>query len=90
MALDSGLEDFPVPFGQLQFPVHLANALTINKAQGQTVRHVGLNLTSSVFSHGWLYVALPRCTHPRNIRVLFPNEENTKVTNVVWTELKGV
>ena len=87
MALDSGLEDSPVPFRRLQFPVHLAYAMTINKAQGQTVRHVGLNLSSSVFSHGQLYVALSRCTHPRNIKVLFPNEENTKVTNVVWTEV---
>ena len=87
MALDSGLEDSPVPFRQLQFPVHLAYAMTINKAQGQTVRHVELNLSSSVFSHGQLYVALSWCTHPRNIKVLFPNEENTKVTNVVWTEV---
>ena len=88
MALDSGLEDSPVPFRRLQFPVHLAYAMTINKAQGQTVRHVGLNLSSSVFSHGQLYVvALSQCTHPRNIKVLFPTEEDTKVTNVVWTEV---
>ena len=91
MALDSGLEDFPVPFRQLQFPVHLAYAMTINKSQGQTLQHVGLNLTSPVFSHGQLYVALSCCTHPRNIKVLFPhdpeNPGNTKVTNVVWNEV---
>ena len=52
MALDSDLSDLPVPFWQLQFPVHLAYAVTINKAQGQTVKHVGLNLSSPVFSHG--------------------------------------
>ncbi|KAF8545663.1 hypothetical protein OG21DRAFT_1428899 [Imleria badia] len=63
--------------------------MTINKAQGQTVKHVGLNLSSPVFSHGQLYVALSRCTHPRNIKVLFSNhdeERNTKTTNVVWNE----
>ena len=44
-------------------------------------------LLSSSMDHGRLYVALSRCTHPRNIKVLFPTEENTKVTNVVWTEV---
>ena len=58
IAFDSGLEDSPVSFCQLQFPVHLAYAMTINKSQGQTVKHVGLNLSSPVFSHGQLYVAL--------------------------------
>ena len=89
MALDSDLSDSPVPFWQLQFPVHLAYAVTINKAQGQTVKHVGLNLSSPVFSHGQLYVALSHCTHPRNIKVLFPDnqEHSTNVTNVVWSEV---
>ena len=88
MALDSGLEDFPVPFHHFQFPVHLAYTMTINKAQGQTVKHIGLNLSSPVFSYGQLYVALSHCTHPRNIKVLFPDDQiNTKTTNVVWTEV---
>ena len=55
MALDSGLEDSPVPFRRLQFPIHLAYAMTINKSQGQTLQHIGLNLTSPVFFHGQLY-----------------------------------
>jgi len=88
MALDSGLEDSPVPFHHFQFPVHLAYAMTINKAQGQTIKDVDLNLNISVFSHGQLYVALSRCTHPRNIKVLFPgHQRNTKITNVVWNEV---
>jgi ATP-dependent exoDNAse (exonuclease V) alpha subunit len=88
IALDSGLEDSPVPFRRLQFPVHLAYAMTINKSQGQSVRNVGIDLRTSVFSHGQLYVALSRCTHPRRIKVLFKNEqEDTKTTNVVWPEV---
>ena len=39
------------------FPLQLAFAMTINKAQGQTLRHVGLCLTEPVFTHGQLYVA---------------------------------
>ena len=45
-----------------QFPVHLAFALTINKAQGQTVHFVGVDLRNPVFSHGQLYVTLSRVT----------------------------
>ena len=88
MALDSGLEDSPVPFRRFQFPVHLVYAMTINKSQRQTLKHVGLNLRSPVFSHGQLYVALSCCTHPRNIKILFPiDQEDSKAANIVWTEV---
>ncbi|KIO02221.1 hypothetical protein M404DRAFT_148326 [Pisolithus tinctorius Marx 270] len=73
MALDTNPDDFPIPLCCLQFPVHLAYSMTINKSQGQTVQHVGLDLRTSVFSHGQLYVALSRCTHPRNIKT--PNKQ---------------
>lgn len=90
IALDAGLGDAPVPFCCLQFPVHLAYSMTINKAQCQTMKHIGLNLSSPVFSHGQLYVALSCCTHPRHIKVLFPEDQhNTKTTNVVWNEVFG-
>nr|GEX35590.1 hypothetical protein [Tanacetum cinerariifolium] len=35
-----------------QFPVRLSFAMTINKAQGQTIPNVGVYLPESVFSHG--------------------------------------
>ncbi|KIK73724.1 hypothetical protein PAXRUDRAFT_177639 [Paxillus rubicundulus Ve08.2h10] len=66
--------------------------MTINKSQGQSVQHVGLDLHTHVFSHGQLYVALSHCTHPHNIKVIFPQDQNsTKTTNVVFTEvLRGL
>jgi hypothetical protein len=63
----------PVLFRRLQFPIKPAFAMTINKAQGQTLDTVGLYLPQPVFSHGQLYVALSRCTKPNNLKVLIEN-----------------
>ena len=64
--LSPNAETLPVPLKRLQFPVRLAFAMTINKSQGQSVEHVGINLQTSVFSHGQLYMAFSRCTLPLN------------------------
>ena len=93
IALDSNTAEFPVPLRRLQFPVRLAFAMTINKSQGQSVQHVGLDLRTPAFSHGQLYVALSCCTHPRNVKVLFPEHQNgannneNKTANVVFSEV---
>jgi len=60
----------PVPLKRLQFPVRLAFAMAINKSQGQSVEHVGINLQTSVFLCRQLYVVFSRCTLPLNILVL--------------------
>ncbi|XP_069686087.1 uncharacterized protein [Periplaneta americana] len=43
--------DLPFTFKRLQFPVRLAFAMTINKAQGQSLKFAGINLENSCFSH---------------------------------------
>ncbi|KIJ10368.1 hypothetical protein PAXINDRAFT_63412 [Paxillus involutus ATCC 200175] len=58
MGLDVNKEEYLILLRRLQFPVGVGYAMTINKAQGQSVKHVGLDLRSGVFSHGQLYVAL--------------------------------
>lgn len=72
-----------------QFPVRLAFALTINKSQGQSVRHVGIDLRIPVFSHGQLYVALSWATSSQNIQVLLPEEEKNscRTRNIVYPEV---
>ncbi|KAG5551188.1 hypothetical protein RHGRI_009575 [Rhododendron griersonianum] len=70
-----------------QFPVRLVYALTINKSQGQSVKFVGVNLRTPVFSHGQLYVALSRCTSFDRITVLLSEEETDSTTNIVYPEI---
>ncbi len=45
-----------------QFPVKLAWAVTIHKAQGKTFDHMLIDIGRGTFCHGQLYVALSRCT----------------------------
>jgi ATP-dependent DNA helicase PIF1 len=45
-----------------QFPMKFAWAVTIHKAQGQTLDRVVVDLGTGTFASGQLYVALSRCT----------------------------
>lgn len=65
--------DLPFQFRRLQFPIKLAFAITINKAQGQTMKFAGVDLTSPCFSHGQLYVACSRVSNGKNLYILAPN-----------------
>ena len=63
-------EMFPFQFQRKQFPIRLSFAMTVNKAQGQTIPNVGVYLPKPVFSYGQLYVALSKATTKSNIRIL--------------------
>lgn len=82
----------PCPFIRMPFPVRLAFAMTINKAQGQSMKHIGVDLQSSeVFSHGQLYVALSRATGRDHLPLIGPPTTNfvqsQMVSNVVRKEV---
>ena len=55
-----------------QYPVRLAWAMTIHKSQGQTYESVALDLTTSTFAPGQLYVALSRCTSLEGLYLKMP------------------
>ncbi|KNZ76889.1 hypothetical protein J132_07076 [Termitomyces sp. J132] len=62
--------------------------MTINKSQGQLVKHVGLDLQSGVFSHGQLYVALSQCILGNHIKVILdPKNTSRKTANIVYQEI---
>ena len=80
--------ELPFQLRRRQFPVHLAFVMTINKSQGQSVKHVGLDLRTSVFTHGQLYVALSWCTSSHCIKVIFKEGSEAPITkNIVYPEV---
>ncbi|GJW67041.1 ATP-dependent DNA helicase PIF1-like protein [Tanacetum coccineum] len=90
---DPSEEDmFPFKLKRTQFPVRLSFAMTINKAQGQTISNVGVYLPDLVFSHGQLYVALSRGISRTPTKVLVNPEKEfhqggVYTSNVIYQEV---
>jgi ATP-dependent DNA helicase PIF1 len=63
-------ERMPFTLRRRQFLLRPAFAITINKAQGQTLQTVGVYLPKPIFCHGQLYVAFSRCGSRWGVRVL--------------------
>lgn len=79
---------YPFSFTRRQFPIKLAFAITINKAQGQTFEKIGIDLRRDVFNHGQLYVALSRVKSWQSLKIyLGSHRNNTMVKNYVYKEL---
>ena len=72
--------------------------LTLNRAQGQTLKKAGLYLPRSVFSHGYVYIGFSWCGDPDqvfvyanqdefdNIKYLLPPDK-VFTRNVVYKEI---
>jgi ATP-dependent exoDNAse (exonuclease V) alpha subunit len=80
--------DLPFILSRKQFPIRLCFAMTVNKSQGQSFSNVGVDLRTSAFTHGQLYVALSRVTSLSGLTLLF-SEQNLQETteNVVYPEV---
>ncbi|XP_024965938.1 ATP-dependent DNA helicase PIF6-like [Cynara cardunculus var. scolymus] len=83
---------FPFKLKRKQFPVRFCFAMTINKAQGQTILVVGVYLPESLFSHDQLYVALSKGISRGNTKVLVKpskkfKQEGIYTSNVVYQEV---
>lgn len=83
---------YPLQFQRKQFPIKLCFAMTINKAQGQTLDKVAIYLRQPCFSYGQLYVALSSATKRADVTI-FTNgttetsDENSMVKNIVSFEI---
>lgn len=85
-------EKLSIAFKRTQFPIRLCFAMTINKAQGQTLDFVGIYLHEPVFSHGQLYVALSRAKTSKGVKLLIrpltsDSNDDHSTYNIVYTEI---
>ena len=75
--------DYPVLFKRLQFPILVSYYLTINRAQGQSLKRAGLYLPKNVFTHGHLYAGLSRCGDPDHVHICTNQEEFNHVSHLL-------
>jgi hypothetical protein len=62
--------------------------MSVNKAQGQSLKYVGLDLHSPVFTHGQFYVGVSRATSVNRIKAIWDPELANPVTkNIVLPEI---
>lgn len=88
MTPSGNTSEFAFMLSRLQFPIRLAFAISINKAQGQSVKYVGVDLRVPVFTHGQLYVALFRATSRNRVKVLLPpRSRENRTLNIVFPQI---
>lgn len=79
--------DLPYILTRRQYPIRLCFAMTVNKSQGQSLKTVGVDLRTSAFTHGQLYVALSRVTTLQGITILMAENSDGKTNNVIYLEV---
>ncbi len=79
--------DWPFVLRRRQFPIQVAFVITINEYQGQTFNNVGVYLSSPIYSHGQLYVAISWVTSNANIKIFNGHGPDKYMWNVIYKEV---
>lgn len=79
-----GNNNGPIYFQRHQFPVILAFYLTINTAQGQSLKKVSSIIPESVFSRYQLYVECSRCTSAHIFYVSVCSNLDSTTPNILY------
>jgi ATP-dependent exoDNAse (exonuclease V) alpha subunit len=92
LELSAGDGKLPFKLARRQLPAKLAFAITIHKAQGQTIPYLGLFVPRPVFAHGQLYVALYRVSSQDRVKIAIQNpakedKEGTFTKNIVYADV---
>jgi hypothetical protein len=75
-------------FTRRQFSVRLRFAMTFDKSQGQSVKHIRLDLRRPVFTYEQFYVGVSRVTSVSNIKVIWGDKiRQPKTQNIVFKEV---
>ncbi|AES74959.1 PIF1 helicase [Medicago truncatula] len=64
--------------------------MTINKSQGQSLKHDGVYLPTPVFSHGQLHVVVSKVTSREWLKILIideDGEDTDETSNIVYEEV---
>lgn len=78
--------EYPFEFRRVQFPIKLCFAMSSNKAQGQTMKIAGIDISDPCFTHEQLYVACSRVSSEKNLYIYTPGE---KTNNIVYKKNIG-
>jgi hypothetical protein len=70
--ITSEASGLPFAITRRQYPIILAYCLSVHKAQGQSLKVVGLIFETDPFAHGQLYVALSRVANWACVHVVMP------------------
>ena len=81
------IQEFHSNFNGDSFRWFVSFAMSINKSQGKSLKHVGVYLSTSVFLHGQLYVAISRATSRKGLNIVltdYDGEDINLTSNVVY------
>jgi len=80
--------EYPWTMIRVQFPIKVCFAMTIHKAQGQSMLRVGIYVVQQMFAHGQLYVAVSRATQASRLKIFIEEKQpKSMLKNIVYKEI---